>query len=152
MENHLAIPVLSGRKSEGQKFAGAVTTYTLEALMQDGRALQMGTSHDLGQNFAHAFGVRFQDKDGNLRYVWQTSWGVSTRLIGAVIMAHSDNKGLVLPPEVAPVQVVIVPIIFSDERREEVLDASTYYDDVRNIFRFFGYFCNPNKVSSTSLP
>jgi len=123
VENHLAIPVLSGRKSEGQKFAGAVTTYTLEALMQDGRALQMGTSHDLGQNFAHAFGVRFQDKDGNLRYVWQTSWGVSTRLIGAIIMAHSDNKGLVLPPKIAPVKCVIVPIYKSDEK-EEVLSAA----------------------------
>jgi len=127
VENCLAIPVLAGRKSEGQKFAGAVTTYTLEALMQDGKALQMGTSHDLGQNFARAFEVRFQDRDGNLRYVWQTSWGVSTRLIGALIMAHSDNSGLVLPPRVAPVKCVIVPIYKSQEK-EKVLDVARKLD------------------------
>jgi prolyl-tRNA synthetase len=109
-ENWMAIPVLTGKKSEGQKFPGAVTTYAIEAMMQDGKALQAGTSHYLGQNFAKAFDVQFQDKDGKLSYVYATSWGVSTRLVGALVMSHSDDAGLVLPPKLAPVQVVIIPI------------------------------------------
>ncbi len=109
-ENFLAIPVIKGVKSETERFAGAVDTYTIEALMQDGKALQSGTSHFLGQNFAKAFDVQFQTRDGKLDYVWATSWGASTRLMGALIMTHSDDNGLVLPPNVAPIQVVIVPI------------------------------------------
>ena len=109
-ENWMAIPVLTGRKSEGQKFPGAETTYAIEAMMQDGKALQAGTSHYLAQNFAKAFDVQFQDKDGKLSYVYATSWGVSTRLVGALVMSHSDDAGLVLPPKLAPVQVVIIPI------------------------------------------
>src|SRR5215203_2870895 len=109
-ENVLAIPVVKGQKSESEKFAGASRTYSIEALMGDGRALQAGTSHNLGQNFAKAFEIQFQGRDKSLEYVWTTSWGVSTRLIGGVIMAHGDDSGLVLPPNVAPWQVVIVPI------------------------------------------
>jgi len=108
---YLAIPVVTGRKSETEKFPGAEETYTFEALMQDGKALQMGTSHLLSQSFAHAFEMKFQDQQGNLAYPYLTSWGVTTRLIGAVVMVHGDQKGLVLPPYVAPIQVVIVPII-----------------------------------------
>jgi prolyl-tRNA synthetase len=109
-EEFMALPVLTGKKSESEKFAGAIDTYCIEALMQDGKALQAGTSHFLGQNFAKAFDVQFTGKDGKLDYVWATSWGVSTRLIGGLIMAHSDNNGLVLPPKLAPIQVVIIPI------------------------------------------
>src|SRR5690349_7351373 len=109
-ENFLALPVIKGKKSEGEKFPGAIDTYCIEAMMQDGKALQAGTSHFLGQNFAKAFNVQFAGKDGKLDYVWGTSWGVSTRLMGALIMAHSDDDGLVLPPKLAPIQVVIVPI------------------------------------------
>ena len=109
-ENWMAMPVLKGVKSPNERFAGAEETYCIEALMQDGKALQAGTSHFLGQNFAKAFDVKFLSKDDKLDYVWATSWGVSTRLVGALIMAHSDNKGLVLPPKLAPHQVVIVPI------------------------------------------
>ncbi len=109
-ENVLGIPVMDGQKSESEKFAGASRTYSIEALMGDGRALQAGTSHNLGQNFAKAFEIKFQGRDKSLQYVWTTSWGVTTRLIGAVIMAHGDDSGLVLPPKVAPWQVVIVPI------------------------------------------
>lgn len=109
-EKHMALPVIKGKKSASERFAGAVDTYTIEALMQDGKALQSGTSHFLGQNFAKAFDVMFADKNGGHDYVWATSWGVSTRLIGALIMAHSDDNGLVLPPKLAPYQVVIVPI------------------------------------------
>ena len=114
-ENFLAIPVLIGVKSENERFAGAVETYCIEALMQDGKALQTGTSHFLGQNFAKAFDVKFTGKDGKQEFVWATSWGVSTRLMGALIMAHSDDNGLVLPPKLAPNQVVIVPIYKTDE-------------------------------------
>jgi prolyl-tRNA synthetase len=114
-ENFLALPVLKGVKSENERFAGAIETYCIEALMQDGKALQAGTSHFLGQNFAKAFDVKFTGKDGKQEYVWATSWGVSTRLMGALIMAHSDDSGLVLPPKLAPNQVVIVPIYKSDE-------------------------------------
>jgi prolyl-tRNA synthetase len=113
-ENSMALPVLKGYKSENEKFAGAIDTYAIEALMQDGKALQAGTSHFLGQNFAKAFDVQFTDKTGRLEYVWATSWGVSTRLMGAIIMGHADNNGLVLPPKLAPIQVVMVPI-FKDE-------------------------------------
>src|SRR5690554_4064674 len=109
-ENYMAMPVIEGLKSENERFAGALDTYTIEALMQDGKALQSGTSHFLGQNFAKAFDVQFADQTGKLEYVWATSWGVSTRLIGALIMSHSDDNGLVLPPKLAPYQVVIVPI------------------------------------------
>ncbi len=114
-ENFLAIPVLKGVKSENERFAGAVETYCIEALMQDGKALQAGTSHFLGQNFAKAFDVKFTGKDGKQEYVWATSWGVSTRLMGALIMAHSDDNGLVLPPKLAPHQVVIVPIYKNED-------------------------------------
>ena len=116
VENHMAIPVLKGIKSANERFAGAEETYCIEALMQDGKALQAGTSHFLGQNFAKAFDVKFADKDGEQRYVWATSWGVSTRLMGALIMPHSDDLGLVLPPKLAPTQVVIVPIYKNNEQ------------------------------------
>lgn len=114
-EKYLAVPVIRGVKSASERFAGAIDTFAIEALMQDGKALQAGTSHFLGQNFAKAFDVKFQTKEGNLDYVWATSWGVSTRLMGALVMAHSDDNGLVLPPKLAPIQVVIVPIYKSDE-------------------------------------
>ena len=114
-ETFMAMPVIKGRKSEGEKFPGALDTYCIEALMQDGKALQAGTSHFLGQNFAKAFDVKFTGKDGKLEYVWGTSWGASTRLMGALIMAHSDDEGLVLPPKLAPIHVVIVPIFRSEE-------------------------------------
>lgn len=115
-ENFLAIPVIKGVKSANERFAGAIDTYTIEALMQDGKALQSGTSHFLGQNFAKAFDVTFTNKEGVSDYVWATSWGVSTRLMGALIMTHSDDNGLVLPPKLAPIQVVIVPIYKNDEQ------------------------------------
>ncbi|MDR1092026.1 MAG: proline--tRNA ligase [Prevotella sp.] len=115
-EEHMAIPVIKGVKSASERFAGAIDTYAIEAMMQDGKALQAGTSHFLGQNFAKAFDVKFADKEGKMDYVWATSWGVSTRLIGALIMAHSDDNGLVLPPKLAPFQVVIVPIYKGEEQ------------------------------------
>jgi len=123
-EEWMAMPVLAGRKSDSQKFAGAVTTYTIEALMQDGRALQAGTSHYLGQNFAKAFDVRFQNREGALEYVYASSWGVSTRLVGALVMSHSDDAGLVLPPRLAPVQVVIVPILKADADNAAIRTAA----------------------------
>ncbi|MEX2511449.1 MAG: proline--tRNA ligase [Cyclobacteriaceae bacterium] len=119
-ENFMAMPVIKGVKSENEKFAGAVSTYCIEAMMQDGKALQAGTSHFLGQNFAKAFDVKYATRDGGLEYVWGTSWGVSTRLMGALIMAHSDDNGLVLPPKLAPIQVVIVPIFKSNEELEAI--------------------------------
>lgn len=119
-ENYMAIPVVKGTKTASERFAGALETYCIEALMQDGKALQAGTSHFLGQNFAKAFDVKFAAKDGALDYVWATSWGVSTRLVGALIMTHSDDKGLVLPPNLAPDQVVIVPIYRNDDELEAV--------------------------------
>ncbi|GHT73153.1 proline--tRNA ligase [Bacteroidia bacterium] len=119
-EQFLCLPVLIGKKSAGERFAGAVDTYCIEALMQDGKALQAGTSHFLGQNFAKAFDVQFTNKDGALDYVWATSWGVSTRLMGALIMAHSDDNGLVLPPNLAPLQVVIVPIYKGQDELEKI--------------------------------
>ncbi len=119
-EKYMAVPVIKGVKSASERFAGAVDTYTIEALMQDGKALQSGTSHFLGQNFAKAFDVKFADKEGKQEYVWATSWGVSTRLIGALIMAHSDDNGLVLPPKLAPFQVVIVPIYRNAEQLAQI--------------------------------
>jgi len=119
-QNFMAMPVIKGVKSESERFAGALETYCIEALMQDGKALQAGTSHFLGQNFAKAFDVKFQPKEGKQEYVWATSWGVSTRLMGALVMTHSDDKGLVLPPNLAPWQVVIVPIHRNDEQLEQI--------------------------------
>jgi prolyl-tRNA synthetase len=117
----MAIPVMVGRKTESERFAGAVDTLCIEAMMQDGKALQAGTSHFLGQNFAKAFDVQFASKEGTLEYVWATSWGVSTRLMGALIMAHSDNNGLVLPPKLAPIQVVMVPIFKTEEENDKII-------------------------------
>ena len=119
-QDFMAMPVVIGAKSENERFAGALETYTIEALMQDGKALQAGTSHFLGQNFAKAFDVKFATKEGTQEYVWATSWGVSTRLMGALVMTHSDDKGLVLPPKLAPFQVVIVPIYRSDDQLEKI--------------------------------
>ncbi len=119
-EEWMALPVIKGVKTANERFAGALDTYCIEALMQDGKALQAGTSHFLGQNFAKAFDVKFTNKEGKLDYVWATSWGVSTRLMGALIMAHSDDEGLVLPPKLAPIQVVIVPIVNSDEAKAKI--------------------------------
>lgn len=124
VENYMALPVLKGVKTESERFAGALETYCIEALMQDGKALQAGTSHFLGQNFAKAFDVKFADKSGKLEYVWGTSWGVSTRLMGALIMAHSDDEGLVLPPKLAPTQVVIIPIFRSDEELAKISEVA----------------------------
>lgn len=154
-ENFMAIPVVKGVKTVNERFAGALDTYTIEALMQDGKALQAGTSHFLGQNFAKAFDVQFTDKSGKLDYVWATSWGVSTRLIGALIMAHSDNNGLVLPPKLAPTQVVIIPIFKTEEQLDsiskeanrikadlEAMGISVKYDDKDNNtpgFKFADY-------------
>jgi len=123
-ENVAAIPVIKGVKTRAEKFAGALRTYSIEAMMQNGLALQSGTSHDLGQNFGKAFNVQFQSKEGQLEYVWQTSWGLSTRMIGGVIMTHSDDKGLVLPPHLAPVKAVVVPIYRKDSDKAAVLDAA----------------------------
>lgn len=141
-ENTLAVPVVRGVKTESERFAGALETYCIEALMQDGKALQAGTSHFLGQNFAKAFDVKFTSKEGKLEHVWATSWGVSTRLMGALIMAHSDDHGLVLPPKLAPIQVVIVPIYKTEEEKANIdsfveilvdelkgMDISVKYDD-----------------------
>ena len=120
VENYMAMPVIRGYKSESERFAGADETYCIEAMMQDGKALQAGTSHFLGQNFAKAFDVKFADKEGKLEYVWATSWGVSTRLMGALIMTHSDDEGLVVPPKLAPIQVVIVPIYKTEEEKTAI--------------------------------
>jgi len=130
-EDYMAMPVITGVKTESERFAGAVDTYCIEALMQDGKALQAGTSHFLGQNFAKAFDVRFQDSDGEHKFVWATSWGVSTRLIGGLIMTHSDDNGMVLPPKLAPVQVVIVPIWRDEEQKKIVAEyAASIYDEL----------------------
>jgi prolyl-tRNA synthetase len=123
-ENSMALPVIKGSKSENERFAGALETFAIEALMQDGKALQAGTSHFLGQNFAKAFDVQFTDRTGKLDYVWATSWGVSTRLIGAIIMGHADNHGLVLPPKLAPIQVVIIPIYKNIDQIGALSDAA----------------------------
>jgi prolyl-tRNA synthetase len=122
IETELAVPVWPGRKTEKEKFAGALRTYSVEALMRDGKALQAGTSHNLGQHFAKVFDITFQDKDGVRKHAWQTSWGVSTRLIGALIMAHGDDSGLQLPPNVAPIQVIVVPIWRKEEDRQAVME------------------------------
>jgi len=145
VENWMALPVIKGVKSPNERFAGAEDTYCIEALMQDGKALQAGTSHFLGQNFAKAFDVKFSDKENKLDYVWATSWGVSTRLIGALVMAHSDDDGLILPPRIAPIQVVIVPIYKGDEQKAQIdekvlaivknlkaIGVSVKYDDSDN--------------------
>jgi prolyl-tRNA synthetase len=121
-EKFMAMPVVKGKKTEGEKFPGAVDTYCIEAMMQDGKALQAGTSHFLGQNFAKAFDVQFSGKDGKLEHVWGTSWGVSTRLMGALIMAHSDDDGLIIPPKLAPIHVVVVPIFKKDEELEAITE------------------------------
>jgi len=147
VETFMALPVIKGKKTEAERFPGAQETYCIEALMQDGKALQAGTTHYLGQNFAKAFDVKFSTKEGNLEYVWGTSWGVSTRLIGALIMAHSDDDGLILPPKLAPIHVVIVPIFKSQEELEKVsavaekiikklkpLDLTVKFDD-RDSFK-----------------
>src|SRR5699024_5090343 len=131
-ENFMGIPVIQGVKTETERFAGAQETYCIEALMQDGKALQAGTSHFLGQNFAKAFDVKYTTREGKLEYVWATSWGVSTRLMGALVMAHSDDAGLVLPPKLAPIQVVIVPIYRSEEEKAEV---DTYVDSLIAEFK-----------------
>ncbi|WBL21780.1 proline--tRNA ligase [Zunongwangia sp. HRR-M8] len=123
-ENFMATPVIKGAKTANERFAGAVETYCIEALMQDGKALQAGTSHFLGQNFAKAFDVKFATKEGGLEHVWATSWGVSTRLMGALIMTHSDDKGLVLPPKLAPIQVVIVPIYKNEEQLDQISEVA----------------------------
>jgi len=124
-ENWMGVPVIKGRKTESEKFAGAVDTYCIEALMQDGKALQAGTSHFLGQNFAKAFDVKFATKEGGLDHVWGTSWGVTTRLMGALIMVHSDDEGLILPPKLAPIQVVIVPIFRKDEELSAIQEKAS---------------------------
>ena len=121
-EKYMAMPVIRGTKTESERFAGALETYTIEALMQDGKALQAGTSHFLGQNFAKAFDVKFTSKEGNLEYVWATSWGASTRLIGGLVMTHSDDQGLVLPPRLAPIQLVIIPIYKSEAELDTISD------------------------------
>lgn len=124
----LALETYGGKKSESEKFAGAVDTYGVEALMQDGKALQFGTSHDLGQNFAKVFNIKYTDKEGKVDYAWQTSWGVSTRMMGAIIMSHSDDLGLVLPPIIAPIKVVIIPI-YKDESKDRILE---YVKDIKS--------------------
>lgn len=132
LEKVLAIPVIKGQKTEKERFAGAVATYTVEALMHDGKALQSGTSHNFGDGFAQAFGIQFTDKDNKLKYVHRTSWGMSTRMIGGLIMVHSDNSGLVLPPRVAPVQVAIIPI---QQRKEGVLEKAAELKEMLKDFR-----------------
>ena len=122
--NEAAVPVIPGRKSASERFAGADQTYSIEAMMGDGKALQAGTSHNLGQNFAKAFSIRYLDREGALQFCWTTSWGLSTRFIGAIIMVHGDDQGLILPPRLAPTQVVIVPIFKTDEEKAQVLDAA----------------------------
>ncbi len=155
VENYMAIPVIKGVKTANERFAGAINTYTIEAMMQDGKALQSGTSHNLGQNFAKAFDVTFMNKENKPEYVWANSWGVSTRLMGALIMTHSDDNGLVLPPHLAPIQVVIVPIYKNNEQLEKISEAvapiveklkklgvSVKYDDADNKrpgFKFADY-------------
>ena len=135
VQEFMAMPVIKGAKTETERFAGALETFTIEALMQDGKALQAGTSHFLGQNFAKAFDVKFANHEGKLEYVWGTSWGVSTRLMGALIMTHSDDNGLVLPPNLAPIQVVIVPIHKTDEQLEEI---STQVNELVKQLRTIG--------------
>ncbi|WP_179005420.1 proline--tRNA ligase [Winogradskyella forsetii] len=141
-ENFMAIPVIKGVKTESERFAGAIETYCIEALMQDGKALQAGTSHFLGQNFAKAFDVKFTNNEGKLDYVWATSWGVSTRLMGALIMTHSDDKGLVLPPNLAPSQVVIVPIYKTDEQFDAITEKA---ENIIKELKALGVSCKFDK-------
>jgi prolyl-tRNA synthetase len=131
VETELAIPVISGMKSEREKFAGAMKTYAIEAMMSDGKALQMGTSHNLGQHFSKVFNIRFEDRNQKLQYVWQTSWGVSTRLVGALVMAHGDDSGLKIPPRVAPFQVVVIPISIGDWKEKVLPVARNIADDLK---------------------
>jgi prolyl-tRNA synthetase len=139
-ENYMAMPVIKGRKTESERFAGALDTYCIESMMQDGKALQAGTSHFLGQNFAKAFDVKYADKEGKLEYVWATSWGVSTRLMGALIMTHSDDEGLVLPPALAPIQVVAVPIHKTEEEleliNEKMVDLAAKFKALGISFKY----------------
>ncbi len=135
-EEWLALPVLTGEKTERERFAGAVRTYCIEAMMRDGKALQAGTSHYLGQNFAKAFEIQFQNAEGQLEHVYQTSWGASTRLVGAVVLGHGDEKGLILPPRIAPIQIVIVPIYKSEEERTKVLEyCKSVFGTLKEDFR-----------------
>ncbi len=135
-EEWLALPVLTGEKTERERFAGAVRTYCIEAMMRDGKALQAGTSHYLGQNFAKAFEIQFQNQDGQLEHAYQTSWGVSTRLVGAVVLGHGDEKGLILPPKIAPIQIVLVPIYKTDEERKSVMEyTQKIFDSLKDTFR-----------------
>ncbi len=132
VETELAVPVISGMKSEREKFAGAMMTYAIEALMSDGKALQMGTSHNLGQHFSKVFNIRFEDRNQKLQYVWQTSWGVTTRLIGALIMVHGDDSGLKIPPRVAPFQVVVIPISIGNWKEKVLPVAQSITNDLKN--------------------
>jgi len=134
-ENVLAMPVLKGLKSDSEKFAGAQKTYCIEGLMKDGKALQAGTSHNLGQHFARVFDIKYLDEDQQEKYVWQTSWGVSTRLIGGVIMTHGDERGLRLPPSIAPYQIVIIPILVKKQREEVLAKVRELYDKMKDTFR-----------------
>src|SRR4030066_1107976 len=133
--NDASVPVLMGRKSNSEKFAGAVRSYSIEAMMGDTRALQAGTSHNLGQNFAKAFDIQYLDQNNLLQYVWTTSWGLSTRFIGAIIMTHGDDQGLVLPPKLAPFQIVIVPIYRNDEEKSLVMPVVANLEQELNRFR-----------------
>jgi prolyl-tRNA synthetase len=132
LEDYLAIPVISGPKSESEKFAGALKTYTIEALMPDGKALQAGTSHNLGQNFAKAFQIRFESQEQTLEFAWQTSWGVTTRLVGATVMVHGDDSGLILPPRVAPIQLVIVPITMGNWKETVPPAANRLFQELKS--------------------
>ena len=153
LKNWMAVPVIKGVKTASERFAGAVDTYCIEALMQDGKALQAGTSHFLGQNFAKAFDVKFSDKENKLEYVWATSWGVSTRLVGALVMAHSDDEGLILPPRIAPLQVVIVPIYKGDEQKT-MIDAKvkSLVKQLKAAGVRVKYDDNDNQVRAGNLP
>jgi prolyl-tRNA synthetase len=124
IQDYLAIPVIEGKKSEREKFVGALYTATLEAIMPDGKALQMGTSHNLGENFSRSFGIKYIGKDEKEHYAWQTCWGVSWRLIGAVVMVHGDDRGLVLPPKIAPIQVIVIPIVYKNAKKTEILSKA----------------------------
>ena len=133
--NEAAVPVITGRKSESEKFAGAVRTYSIEGMMKDTRALQSGTSHNLGQNFAKAFNIQYLDRNNELQFCWTTSWGLSTRFIGAIIMTHGDDQGLILPPRLAPIQFVIVPIFRTDEEKTVVMEAVEKVKTMLSAFR-----------------
>src|SRR4029077_3910518 len=141
--DHLAVPVYTGEKSESERFPGAVETLCIEAMVQDRKAIQAGTSHFLGQNFSRSSGIQFQTRDGKQEFGWTTSWGVSTRLIGTTIMAHADDDGLVLPPAIAPIHLVILPILTKEESRVRVLEAA---DKVASELRALSYFGGPLNV------